>query len=63
MTSRTTLKAWKYALVYFTSTDEIGIIKASQVADGYKQEMKKGNYVAVNWDGELFQARVLDVGG
>lgn len=41
MTKRLALKQWKYALVYFLETDEVGVIKTGQIAEGYKDLVRK----------------------
>ena len=41
MSKRQELKVFDYALLYFIETDEIGIIKRSQVLEGYQNNIKK----------------------
>lgn len=45
--------------MYFITTNEVGVIKARQVADGFKNGIKKDSYIQVDWEGKLYKARVL----
>ncbi|KAK3712646.1 hypothetical protein QZH41_011287 [Actinostola sp. cb2023] len=63
MSKRQELKIFEYALSYFIETDEIAIIKRSQVLEGFQNNIRKDEYVKVKWQSKAYFARVIDVAG
>lgn len=63
MTDRQRMKTFKYGVVYFIETDEVGIVKSSQISDGWHHKFKKNEYVVVEWEKKRYFVRVLEVSG
>ena len=61
MTERSKTKTWKYALVVFLETEEIGIIKTATISST-KPEID--DYVTIMWNTtERYIGRVLSLAG
>lgn len=63
MSARSKLKIWKYALAYFLEANEVGIIKTSQILDGFKSSIQVGKHVLCKWENEVYITRILELAG
>jgi hypothetical protein len=61
MSERRRTKTYKYALVLFISTREVGIIKTSLI-EGLGHT-GKGSFAEAKWEGVKYLTRILDLAG
>ena len=63
MSDRFKFKEWKYALMLFIATNEVGIVKTKSMVDGFKTDLREDSYVKVKWENTDYMTRILHLAG
>lgn len=58
-----TNKLYRYALFFFPESQKVGTVPTNMVCDGCKSNIRVGNYMLVDWDGQRVWGHILMLHG
>ena len=61
--SRIRNKVYKYAVFFFPDGKKVGTCKTSNVCEGFKDKIKEGEVVLLDWEGRKVQGKIIILHG